>query len=82
MKRLLFHLTTCKQNALFQNTTLQQTGVWISEFRALIIEYNFAGIFFVFGTFMAGPAYHYWFNYLDELPATVYRLKQLKTRSK
>ena len=40
-----------------------------------------AGIFFVFGTFMAGPAYHYWFNYLDELPAAVYRLKQLKTRS-
>ena len=39
------------------------------------------GVFFVFGTFLAGPAYHYWFSYLDELPAAVYRLKQLKTRS-
>ena len=49
---------------------------------ALIASYSiFPGVFFVFGTFLAGPAYHYWFSYLDELPAAVYRLKQLKTRS-
>ena len=34
----------------------------------------------MFGTFLAGPAYHYWFNYLDELPAHAYRLKQLRQR--
>ena len=42
--------------------------------------FSHPGIFFVFGTFLAGPAYHYWFNYLDELPAHAYRLKQLRQR--
>jgi hypothetical protein len=46
----------------------------------LEVNWKRAGIFFVFGTFLGGPAYHYWFNYLDELPAVAYRLKALRER--
>lgn len=37
-------------------------------------------IFFIFGTCVGGPAYHYWFNYLNELPALLWRMKQSRQR--
>lgn len=37
-------------------------------------------IFFVYGTVIGGPAYHYWFNYLNELPALLWRMKQSRQR--
>jgi hypothetical protein len=40
------------------------------------------GIFFVFGTVFSGPVYHYWFNYLNELPAVLWQIKQMKHRGK
>eukprot|EP00596_Hydrurales_sp_CCMP1899_P000946 CAMPEP_0119037504 /NCGR_PEP_ID=MMETSP1177-20130426/5895_1 /TAXON_ID=2985 /ORGANISM="Ochromonas sp, Strain CCMP1899" /LENGTH=312 /DNA_ID=CAMNT_0006998867 /DNA_START=501 /DNA_END=1439 /DNA_ORIENTATION=- len=52
------------------------------EDNELEVNWKRAGIFFVFGTFLGGPAYHYWFNYLDELPAMAYRLKALRERGK
>lgn len=39
-------------------------------------------IFFIYGTFIAGPAYHYWFDYLNELPALLWRFKQTRHRGK
>lgn len=39
-------------------------------------------LFFVFGTIISGPSYHYWFNYLNELPALMWRYKQTKHRGK
>ncbi|RYH17874.1 Mpv17/PMP22 family protein [archaeon] len=38
--------------------------------------------FFIFGTFVGGPSYHYWFNYLNELPAMLWRMKQSRHRGK
>lgn len=38
--------------------------------------------FFLFGTFIGGPAFHYWFNYLNELPAMFLRMKQSRHRGK
>lgn len=40
------------------------------------------GIFFLFGTVFSGPVYHYWFNYLNELPAVLWQIKQMKHRGK
>jgi hypothetical protein len=37
-------------------------------------------VFFLFGTFVSGPAMHYWFNYLNELPAALWQLKQMRHR--
>lgn len=39
-------------------------------------------VFFVYGTCVAGPVYHYWFNYLNELPQVLWRLKQSQQRGK
>lgn len=39
-------------------------------------------VFFIYGTCVAGPVYHYWFNYLNELPQVLWRLKQSRQRGK
>ncbi len=44
------------------------------------VNYKRLGVFFLFGTVVGGPAYHYWFNYLNELPAALWRLKQTRQR--
>lgn len=36
--------------------------------------------FFIYGTCVAGPVFHYWFNYLNELPQVLWRLKQSRQR--
>jgi hypothetical protein len=38
--------------------------------------------FFLFGTIISGPAMHYWFNYLNELPALMWQYKQIHHRGK
>ena len=39
-------------------------------------------IFFLFGSTIAGVAYNYWFNYLNELPQLLWRMKQTRHRGK
>ena len=50
------------------------------SYKDYIISYKRTGIFFLFGIFIAGPSYHYWFNYLNELPAALWSLKQSNQR--
>lgn len=38
--------------------------------------------FFIFGIGLGGPAFHYWFNYLNELPALLWNMKQIRHRDK
>jgi hypothetical protein len=38
--------------------------------------------FFIFGIGLGGPAFHYWFNYLNELPALLWYMKQIRHRDK
>jgi len=38
--------------------------------------------FLIFGTVIGGPLYHYWFNYLNELPALLWQMKQTQHRDK
>ena len=47
-----------------------------------VVNYKRIGIFFVYGTAIGGPAYHYWFNYLNELPALLWRMKQTRQRNR
>lgn len=47
-----------------------------------VVNYQRLGIFFTFGTAIGGPAYHYWFNYLNELPALLWRMKQTRQRNR
>jgi hypothetical protein len=39
-------------------------------------------VFFIYGTFIAGPIYHYWFNQLDLLPSAAFRIRQDRQRLK
>ena len=50
------------------------------SYKDYFISYKRTGIFFLFGIFIAGPSYHYWFNYLNELPAALWSLKQSNQR--
>eukprot|EP01039_Chlorochromonas_danica_P003101 gene3101-3395_t len=52
------------------------------EIPPLELSYRRCLIFFLYGTFIGGPAYHYWFNYLNELPALLWRMKQSRQRGK
>jgi hypothetical protein len=45
------------------------------------INWKRVGIFFVYGTLIAGPAYHIWFSRLDLLPAAVFQLRQHRYRA-
>lgn len=38
-------------------------------------------IFLVYGTVIGGPAYHYWFGWLDRLPLQMYQLRQHRHRT-
>ena len=46
------------------------------------VDYKRTLVFFIWGTFIGGPSYHYWFNYLNELPALLWKLKQTQQRGK
>lgn len=52
-----------------------------AERTAFKIDWRRAGIFAIYGTFIAGPLYHAWFNNLDKLPAAMYLLRQHRHRS-
>lgn len=39
------------------------------------------GIFLVFGTLIGGPAYTAWFGWLDQLPAKLYAMRQIRQRA-
>ena len=43
-----------------------------SEKQPLRLNWRRIGVFFVFGTLISGPAYHYWFGYLDLVSAASY----------
>eukprot|EP01038_Epipyxis_sp_PR26KG_P013843 gene13843-18566_t len=48
----------------------------------LSLDKSRLAISFLFGTLISGPAYHYWFTYLNELPTLLWRLKQTRQRGK
>jgi len=39
-------------------------------------------VFTAFGTVIGGPAFHYWYNYLNEVPAIMLQLKRSRQRGK
>lgn len=41
-----------------------------------VYDWKRAGLFLLYGTVIAGPLYHIWFNRLDQLPAAMYKLRQ------
>lgn len=45
------------------------------------LDWKRAGLFFLHGTFVAGPLYHHWFDRLDRLPAAFLKLRQHRARS-
>lgn len=45
------------------------------------VDWKRTGVMFVFGTFVAGPMYHYWFGALDQLPIKALKLRQYKQRA-
>lgn len=47
---------------------------WFNTKRAIV--------FTLFGTFVGGPAFHYWYNYLNEVPALLWQLKKSQQRGK
>jgi hypothetical protein len=49
--------------------------------QAYSVDVSRAAVFFVYGTCIAGPIYHVWFDRLDRLPAALYRLRQHRNRS-
>ena len=59
---------------------VEQGTDYKKSYKDYIISYKRTGIFFLFGIFIAGPSYHYWFNYLNELPAALWSLKQSNQR--
>jgi hypothetical protein len=62
-----------------------ETGHWdvfVHTIQNTKINWDRSAVFFVFGTFISGPAYHYWFNYLNELPNIMWQLKQSNHRGK
>ena len=50
--------------------------------KSFALDWRRLGIFFVFGTVISGPAYHYWFNQLNELPLRLWNLKNVRHRGK
>jgi hypothetical protein len=45
------------------------------------LDWERAGVSLVYGTVIAGPLYHVWFDRLDRLPAAMYRLRQHRHRA-
>lgn len=45
------------------------------------VDWKRVGVFFVYGTVIAGPAYHVWFNKLDLLPGAMFQLRQARMRN-
>ena len=45
------------------------------------LDYKRALVFFVYGTVIAGPLYHIWFNNLDRLPGVMYQMRMHRQRS-
>lgn len=45
-------------------------------------NYKRAMVFTFFGTCIGGPAFHYWYNYLNEVPAILLQLKRSRQRGK
>lgn len=62
-------------------TTVDSTVSSTPHFPSFRINWTRAGIFFVYGTVIAGPLYHIWFDRLDRLPAAMYRLRQHRHRN-
>eukprot|EP01035_Chromulina_nebulosa_P026417 gene26416-34579_t len=50
------------------------------EHQVTVIDQKRSAVFLIYGTVIAGTAYHYWFNYLNELPALLWKLKQSRQR--
>jgi hypothetical protein len=46
------------------------------------VDWSRSSVFFVFGCVISGPAYHYWFNSLNELPTLLWQLKQSNQRTR
>ena len=47
---------------------------------AFAFDYRRLGVFLVWGGVVAGPLYTVWFGFLDNLPVTLYRLRQNRNR--
>lgn len=47
---------------------------------AFSLSWKRLGVFFVYGTLIAGPLYHAWFGYLDTLPGIMFRLRSSRVR--
>lgn len=45
------------------------------------VDWRRLTIFFAYGTLLAGPMYHVWFNQLDLLPAAMFKLRQMRQRN-
>mmetsp|Transcript_2822 Transcript_2822/g.4696 ORF Transcript_2822/g.4696 Transcript_2822/m.4696 type:complete len:327 (-) Transcript_2822:96-1076(-) len=45
-------------------------------------NYKRLAVFTTFGTVVGGPAFHYWYNYLNEVPAMLLQLKRSRQRGK
>ncbi len=52
------------------------------ETKPFVLSWRRIGIFLVFGTVISGPAFHYWFNKLNELPLHLWKLKNVRHRGK
>lgn len=46
------------------------------------LDYKRLFVFTLFGTVVGGPAFHYWYNYLNEVPALLLQLKRSRQRGK
>jgi len=45
-------------------------------------NYKRTAVFTMFGAMVGGPAFHYWYNYLNEIPALLWTLKKSRQRGK
>lgn len=52
------------------------------ERKEMIVDYKRMTIFFIFGTVLAGPSFHYWYNYLNEIPTLLWSLKKFRQRGR
>jgi hypothetical protein len=46
------------------------------------VNYKRLAVFTLFGLFIGGPAFHYWYNYLNEVPAILWTLKKSQQKTK
>lgn len=81
VKSLTSGLTYAAGDAIAQKAEHMQAtrnGLPVKPFK---LNWKRLGIFFVYGSAIAGPMYHYWFSKLDLLPAAMFQLRQTRQRA-